>query len=299
MRKLILGLVLSLFNLPALAALNLFATVPEWGALAKEIGGERVQVFTATHALQDPHRIEARPSLLARARQADLLIATGADLEVGWLPVVQRESGNPRIQAGQPGFFEAANFVTRLDIPASIDRIHGDIHPGGSPHIHLDPRNLLKVASALAQRLAQIDPSGGAIYQARHQAFSDRLKSAIARWEKQTTPLKGVAVIVHHKSFTYLTHWLGMREVGALEPKPGIEPTSSHLSQLLKEQQTQSARMILRAAYQAEGPSNWLATKAGIAAVLLPYTVGGTTEASDLVGLFDDTIHRLLKGLRE
>lgn len=299
MRKLLMGLTLGVLSLPALAALNIFATVPEWGALAKEIGGDRVQVFTATHALQDPHRIEARPSLLARARQADLLLATGAELEIGWLPVVQRDSGNPRIQSGQTGFFEAANFVTRLDIPSSVDRIHGDVHPGGNPHIQLDPRNLFKVGAALAQRLSQIDPPGTADYQARLLAFNDKLKLGIARWEKQAAPLRGIPVLVHHKSFTYLTHWLGIREVGTLEPKPGVEPTSNHLAELLKGQQSQGARMVLRAAYQADGPSNWLASKARISPVLLPYTVGGTPEAGDLVGLFDDTLNRLLKGLRE
>lgn len=281
----------------AWAALNVFATVPEWGALAKEIGGNQVEVFTATHALQDPHRIEAKPSLLARARQADLLLATGADLEIGWLPVVQREAGNSKIQTGQAGFFEAANFVPRLDVPAVVDRAHGDVHPGGNPHIQLDPRNFLKIGEALSKRLAQLDPTHAATYQGNYTAFAEKWKAAISRWEKQAAPLKGVPVLVHHKSFTYLTTWLGIKEVGALEPKPGVEPSSSHLANLVAQQQSQPAKMVLRAAYQNDGPSKWISSKTGIQSVMLPYKVGGTPEANSLFGLFDDTLNRLLKGL--
>ncbi|MBL8459648.1 MAG: zinc ABC transporter substrate-binding protein, partial [Zoogloea sp.] len=161
--KLILRLaavVLALLALPAVAALNVFATVPEWAALAREIGGDRVQVFAATNALQDPHRIEAKPSLIARARSSQLVVATGADLEIGWLPMVLRESGNAAIQPGQPGYFEAAGAVRLIEVPARLDRADGDVHPGGNPHIQTDPRNILKVADALASRMSRVDPAG-------------------------------------------------------------------------------------------------------------------------------------------
>jgi len=298
MKNFIFGAFLALTVAFAHADLKVFATVPEWGALAKEIGGDKVRVYTATNAFQDPHRIEAKPSLLAQARQAQLLLAVGADLEVGWLPLVQRDSGNPAIQAGRPGYFEAASVVSRLDVPTSVDRAHGDVHPAGNPHIHLDPRNVLKVGEALARRMAELDAPNAATYQAGLTAFAGKWQVAMARWEKAAAPLRGVPVVVHHQSFVYLTRWLGMTEVAALEPKPGIEPTSSHLNALLARQQTTPARLILRTAYQPEGPSQWLAGKSGIPAVLLPYTVGGTPEAGDLVGLFDDTLNRLLKGLR-
>ncbi len=167
MKRLLLVL-LALAAMPALAALKVFATVPEWGALAQEIGGDQVQVFTATTALQDPHRIDAKPSLIARARSADLLIATGAELEIGWLPVVQRESGNSRIQSGQAGNFEAARHVAMLDIPARLDRADGDVHAGGNPHIQTDPRNFLPIAGALSKRLIQLDPTNTAHYQQQY-----------------------------------------------------------------------------------------------------------------------------------
>ena len=294
----ILLVVCLLLALPARADLNVFATVPEWGALAKEIGGDKVKVYTATNALQDPHRIEAKPSLLAQARRADLLVAAGAELEVGWLPLVVRDSGNAAIQVGRPGYFEAAAVVKRLDVPAVVDRAHGDVHPAGNPHTHLDPRNVQKVAEALAARMAEIDAANAASYQSNLKTFVAKWQAAIARWEKDATPLKGVPVLVHHQSFVYLLNWLGMKEVGTLEPKPGIEPTSSQLTGLVARQQSQPARMVLRAAYQQEGPSQWIAGKTGMPAIMLPYTVGGTSEAKDLFGLFDDSVQRLLKGLK-
>src|SRR5262245_16058586 len=147
MKKLLLAIVLFGAG-TAHAALNIFACEPEWGALAKELGGDQANVYVATTALQDPHRIEARPSLIARARNADLLVCTGAELEVGWLPLLQTQSGNSKIQAGQPGFFEAASVVPLLERPARVDRALGDVHPAGNPHLHLDPRNLGRVAAA-------------------------------------------------------------------------------------------------------------------------------------------------------
>jgi zinc/manganese transport system substrate-binding protein len=277
------------------AALNIFATVPEWGALAEELGGDKVKVYTATNALQDPHHVEARPSLIARARSADLVIATGAELEIGWLPLVLQQAGNPRVQPGAPGYFEGASAVSLLDKPQRLDRAEGDVHPFGDPHIQGDARNIARVAAPLAARMAQLDPPNAAQYQERYQRFSQRWNEAIARWEKQAAPLKGVPVVVQHKGFTYLEAWLGLNEVAALEPKPGIEPTTSHLSEVLARLQRQPAKMILRAAYQSDRPSQWLAERAKIPMVTLPFTVGGTEGARDLFGLFDDTIARLLK----
>ena len=282
---------------PAGAALQVFATVPEWAALVREIGGNKVSIFTATTALQDPHRIEARPSLLAQARRAQLVVATGADLEIGWLPLVLRDSGNAGIQRGQPGYFEAARHVTLLDVPVAPDRTQGDVHAAGNPHIQLDPRNLLKIGDALATRLGELDPPNAAAYRAGYQAFAGKWQAAIGRWEKEAAPLRGVPVLVHHASFLYLARWLGLKETGTLEPKPGVEPSSGHLSGLLARQQSAPARMVLRTAYQSDGPSLWISGKAGIPAVMLPFTVGGSPEAGDLFGLFDDTIRRLLKGL--
>ena len=191
MKKQIAVWLLALTALPAWASLNVFATVPEWGALAKEIGGDQVTIYTATTAFQDPHRIEARPSLLAQARRAQLLVAAGADLEIGWLPLVVRDSGNSAIQAGRPGYFEAASYVNRLDVPTVLDRAHGDVHAAGNPHTHLDPRNVLKVGEALAQRMAELDAANAALYQSGFKTFAGKWQVAMARWEKEGTPLRG------------------------------------------------------------------------------------------------------------
>jgi zinc/manganese transport system substrate-binding protein len=281
---------------PAHADLNIFATVPEWAALAQELGGGEVRVYSATNALQDPHHVEARPSLIAKARSADLVVATGAELEIGWLPLVIQQAANPKIRPGQPGYFEATSYVALRDKPTRLDRAEGDVHPQGDPHIQTDPRNIARVATELAARLAQLDPGHAAKYQARLAQFSARWNAAIASWEKQAAPLKGVPVIVQHKGFTYLEAWLGLKEVAALEPKPGVEPTTAHLSGVLEKLAATPAKMVIRAAYQSARPSEWIAERAKVNAVVLPFTVGGTDGAKDLFGLFDDTIARLLKG---
>ena len=279
---------------PALAALNIFACTPEWGALAKELGGEKANIYVATNALQDPHRVEARPSLIARARSADLVVCTGAQLEIGWLPLVLTQAGNAKIQVGQSGYFEAARSVVMQEVPATVDRSQGDIHPGGNPHIHLDPRNIAKVAVALSERMAQLDPPEAGNYRERTKAFLDRWQQATTRWEQQAAPLKGMPLVVYHKNMSYLIAWLGMREIGALEPKPGLPPTASHLSDLLALLQRDPAKAIVLAAYNDPRGGDWLSDHAKIRVLVLPFTVGGNARAKDLFGLFDDSIAQLL-----
>jgi zinc/manganese transport system substrate-binding protein len=278
----------------ALAALNILACEPEWGALARELGGDKVAIYTAATALQDVHRVDARPSLIARARNADLMVCTGAELEIGWLPLVQSQSGNPRIRSGQTGFFEASDFVELIEKPARLDRALGDLHSAGNPHIHLHPRNVAEIAAALGERMAELDPKEAAHYRLRTADFLDRWQRAMARWEKDAAPLKGLPLVVHHRDLTYLIAWLGMREVGSLEPKPGLPPSSAHLAELLGRLKQTPAKAVVRSAYSDPRPAEWLAQRAGIPAVMLPYTVGGSDQAKDLFGLYEDTLARLL-----
>lgn len=282
----------------ASAALNVFACEPEWAALTQELGGDKVSVYTATTALQDAHHIEARPSLIAKARSADLVICTGAELEVGWLPLLLSQSGNGKIQPGTPGNLEASNFVLKLEVPKLLDRAQGDIHPAGNPHFHLNPHNIAKMAEVITARLSQLDAANAATYQVRGKAFQERWQAAIQRWEQEGVPLKGVPVITHHKDMTYLIHWLGMREVGNLEPKPGLPATAGHLAELFSNMQRDPAKVILRTPFQDARPSELLASRAKIPAIVLPYTVGGTDKAKDLFGLFDDTLQRLLQAAK-
>lgn len=275
-------------------ALKVFACEPEWAALTRELAGDLASVYTATHALQDPHLVQAKPSLIAAVRNADLVVCTGAELEVAWLPVLLRQAGNPKVQAGQPGNFEAAASVRMLDLPTRLDRADGDVHVEGNPHIQTDPRNIGLVAVSLAQRLSQIDPTQARTYQARLADFNRRWGVALQRWSQDAAPLKGLPIVVQHQGFPYLENWLGLRQVTALEPKPGIEPSSSHLSAVLKQLQQQPAKMVIRAAYNDGRGTQWLAERSGLPVVVLPFTVGGNERAKDLFSLFDDTVARLL-----
>ncbi|MGA8863117.1 MAG: zinc ABC transporter substrate-binding protein [Gallionella sp.] len=298
MKKILFPFLLLLLSGNVHAALNVFACEPEWAALTQQLAGDKANIYTATGPLQDPHQVQARPSLIARARNAQLLVCTGAELEIGWMPVVLRESGNSAIQPGSTGNFSAAQYVTMLEVPTRLDRADGDVHPGGNPHIQTDARNFLPIADALSERLIQIDPANATYYRQRLAAFELKWRAAIANWEKQAAPLRDIAIVVHHKGFAYLNNWLGMNEVAELEPKPGLEPSAAYLGKVLGELQQHPARMVLRAAYQDERPSEWIADRAHIPAVNLPFTVGGTPQATNLFTLFDDTIQRLLAGLK-
>ena len=280
--------------LPAHAELRILATTADWGALATELGGDKVNVYTATSALQDVHQVNAKPSLVARARTADLVVANGADLEIGWLPVLVSESGNPKIRPGSPGYFEATKYVKLLDIPTSVDRSMGDVHPLGNPHIQLDPRNVAAVGKALTARLATLDPANAAYYQARGTDFQARWAQAITRWTSEGARLKGVPVVVIHSDQRYLLNWLGMVQLAAIEPKPGVPPSAGYLAELVTRLSANKPKMILRNAYNDPKAADWLSGKIGAPVVMLPFSVGGTPEAKDLFGLFDDTLRRLL-----
>ncbi len=292
--KTLLAVVLAAFAMPALAALTIFACTPEWGSLARELGGDKANVYTAATALQDAHRVEARPSLIAAARRADLVVCNGAELEIGWLPLVLSQSGNAKIQTGQPGYFEAASAVALIDRPARADRALGDVHVAGNPHLHLDPRNVARVAQALGERMARVDRSEAGHYTGRTKAFLDRWREATARWERDAAPLKGFPLVVYHKDLSYLIQWTGMREVGSLEPKPGLPPSTAHLAELLERLRQEPARAVVRSAYSDPRAAEWLSERAKIPSLTLPYTVGGSEKAKDLFGLYEDTLARLL-----
>jgi len=285
-------------SLPANAALKVLATTPDWGALTQELGGDKVNVYVATTALQDVHRVEAKPSLVARARSADLVVATGAELEVGWLPVLIQESGNANIQKGGRGYFEAASALRLLEVPAQVDRAMGDIHPDGNPHVQLDPHNIQAVAHALTARLSQLDPSQAAYYAARAKDFDTRWDAATKAWEAKAAPLKGSQVVIMHRDQVYLCHWLGLVEVASIEPKPGVPPTAAYLGTLVGKLTTTPAKLILLNAYNDPKAATWLSDRIHVPAVTLPFSVGGSPEAKDLFGLFDDTVNKLLAALK-
>jgi zinc/manganese transport system substrate-binding protein len=296
--RVFLAVALLALALPSDAALKVFACEPEWGALASELGGDKVSVYVATTALQDPHRIEARPSLIARARSADLMVCSGSELEIGWVPLLLTQAGNSRIQPGSPGFLEASQQVARIEIPKTVDRSMGDVHPGGNPHVHTDPRNIARVATVLAERLTQIDPANAETYKARAESFQARWQAAIQRWERDGARLKDVPVVVYHRDLSYFIRWMGMREAGSLEPKPGIPPTPAHLAELVEQMKRAPAKVIVYSPYNDARAAQFLSQRTGIPATQVPFTVGGSDRAKDLFGLFDDMIERLLAAVK-
>jgi zinc/manganese transport system substrate-binding protein len=293
-----LALLILAAALPANAAIKVLATTSDWAALTTEIGGDQVNVYTATSALQDVHRVDAKPSLVARARSADLIVASGAELEIGWLPVLIQESGNSKIRPGSPGYFEATSVLQLVDKPEHFDRALGDIHPQGNPHVQLDPHNIARVAKALSERLAQLDSAHAEYYQQREKDFDTRWQAAIQKWEAKAAPLKGAAIVVMHSDQSYLCRWLGMQQVAAIEPKPGMPPTAGYLGQLVTKLKAAPPKAILVNAYNDPKAANWLSERVNAPVIVLPFSVGGSTEAKDLFGLFDDTLNKLLAVLK-
>ncbi|MGD8801845.1 MAG: zinc ABC transporter substrate-binding protein [Gammaproteobacteria bacterium] len=257
----------------AQAALNVFACEPEWAALAKELGSDRLDIYSATTARQDPHRIEARPSLIAKARKADLMICTGAELEVGWLPLLLRRAGNARIQVGQPGHFLAYEYVSMLEVPEKLDRSLGDLHASGNPHIHTDPHNILLVAGHLSQRLQELDPDNSSHYQQRYREFESEWQNALNDWDERAAPAKGAKVVVHHDFWSYLLDWLNLHKLATLEPVPGVSPSSSHLAAVRQLLSSQQGVMIINTGYMSDRPVHWLAEQTDLPVVTLPASV--------------------------
>jgi zinc/manganese transport system substrate-binding protein len=293
-RQLVALLAACLLTASVQAKLNVFACEPEWAALTQELAGEHATVFAATHAGQDPHYVQARPSLIARLRSADLAVCTGAELETGWMPMLQRRARNPKVLPGKPGYFEATQQVALLEKPAKLDRAEGDIHGDGNPHIQVDPHRMLKVAKALSSRLQQLDPDNRSAYENRLQDFTTRWSASIERWQDQADGFKGKRAIVHHREWVYLLDWLGMQRAGSLEPKPGIPPNMSHLAELKKRQ----ADLIIISPANDAKPSAWLQEQTGTPVVVLPHTVGAVPNSEDLFGLFDEIIRRLSESAR-
>ncbi len=274
-------------------ALEVFACEPEWGSLVEELAGDNADVTVALTAFQDPHRLQARPSLIAAVRRADLIVCTGADLEIGWLPLLLRRAGNPKVQPGNPGYFLAAEYVRRIEIPASIDRAQGDVHPQGNPHIHLHPRNVERVAEALGERLGRVDPANDATYRSRLDDFLHRWGEARDRWEDRAMSLEGMRLASHHRSFSYLADWLDLDVVATLEPKPGIPPSGAQLAALLEQLTPNPPAGVIRTPYENEKPSQWLSDRLQIPEIMLPFTIGGSTDSVDLISLYDAMIKML------
>ena len=293
MKQLVIIVLFSVVSLQAKAGIRIFACEPEWASLAKELAGAKATIHSATTGLQDPHRITARPSLIAKMRRADLVICSGAGLEAGWLPLLVRKAGNPKVLPGQPGYLEASTLVNMREVPIRLDRSEGDVHPQGNPHIHTDPGNISRVAGAVAERLQHIDPANADHYVKRLQDFNTRWDAAIERWNGEAKSLSGMRVVTQHKSWIYLIEWLGLERVAVLEEKPGIPPGAGHLASIVQQLEDRPAKVIIRGAFQSPRASVWFSERSKLPVAVLPFTVGGNENASDLFSLFDETLRIL------
>jgi zinc/manganese transport system substrate-binding protein len=268
------AVLLGLLSLPARADLKVVTTLPDLAALAKAVGGEHVQVTALALPTQDPHFVDARPSLALDVNRADLLIAIGLELEIGWLPALQNGARNTRILTGSPGYIEAAAFVRPLlEVPTTrVDRSQGDIHMGGNPHFLYDPRAALAVARGIAERMASLDHENAAHYRANLEKFTAELEKARAGWEQRLAGLKGAPVVAYHRTTAYLAGWLGFETIAYLEPKPGIPPNPAHVAQVLGQARQRKARFVLQENYYPTSISKLVASK--IPAPLVLFTSG-------------------------
>ena len=273
------------------ATLNVFTCEPEWAALVKQLGGDRVDVYSATTAKQDPHHVQARPSLIAKARRADLLVCSGAELEIGWLPLLLRKAGNSRIASGDGRFF-AADYVEKLEIPQELDRRHGDVHATGNPHIHTSPVNILIIAEQLSERLAAIDSENAAHYRSAFSSFDAGWSEAMKRWQVRLSAIDGTRVVTHHRYWSYLNEWLGIELVATLEPVPGVSPSSSYLAGLIKTVEREEPAFIMYVDYVSDRPAEWLSERTGLQAIPLPSSVD-FQAGETLIQWFDALADRL------
>jgi zinc/manganese transport system substrate-binding protein len=276
------------------ADLRVVATTADLAAVAKSVGGARVDVVALSLPTQDPHFVDARPHLALDLARADLLIAVGLELEIGWLPTLQSGARNPKIQRGARGYLDCSTVVDKLEVPTTkVDRSMGDIHPGGNPHYMFDPRRVASVAAGIAQRMSELDPTHAAAYQRGAKAFQEQVAQARARWQQAASGLRGAKVLAYHKSLSYLADWLGLKVVEHIEPKPGIPPNPRHITHVLTVARTQGVKLIMQEGWYPRATAEMLAERAGVRLAVIP---GGPdfNHGQSYVAFMDAVVSRLV-----
>jgi zinc/manganese transport system substrate-binding protein len=274
-------------------------SIETFADLARAVGGANVSVESLARGYQDPHFVEAKPNLLVPLSKADLLVYAGLDLEIGWLPPLVVGSRNARIQAGAKGNLDASTAIDVLDVPAGkVDRAQGDIHPRGNPHYWLPPVNALKVAKEIAARLKELDPGHGADYDGNLQKLGALLKAKSADWSRKAAVLRGLKVVPYHKSWTYVSDWLGLREIGYVELKPGIPPDPKHLAELILRMKAESVRVLIIESFYNRGIAGQVADSAGAKMLVLPSDVGATAKIRSYPDLVDAVLDALVAGTK-
>jgi zinc/manganese transport system substrate-binding protein len=277
-----------------IAALHVVSSIPTLGSLAKEVGGARVEVESLGKGYQDPHFVEPKPSLMLVLNRADLLLHVGLELEIGWLPPLVLGSRNPKIQPGDVGNLDCSRSIPVLDIPTTkVDRSMGDIHPQGNPHYWLPPRNALILAQEIARRLEQLDPDGRDEYEKNLARFQARVAEKEKEWEPQVAKFRGMKIATYHKSWSYVSAWLGMEEIGYVEPKPGIPPDPQHLVRLISEMKADNAKLLLMENFYNKSVATLVAEKSGAHLLVLPTDVGAEPQITDWFTLVDAVLKSL------
>ncbi|MFH0977397.1 MAG: zinc ABC transporter substrate-binding protein [Spirochaetota bacterium] len=296
MKKAIISVIMLLCTLSAsYSEIRIAAAYPYIADVAAKIGGDRVKADALAPGNWDPHFVPAKPSLIAKLRNADLLIANGAELEIGWLPPVVRESRNAKIMQGAKGFLDLSDHIKLIDIPVNISRAKGDVHPSGNPHFCLDPANILLISKAVSDKLCEIDPAGAEYYKANQIKFSGIWNSKMIEWDKAMAPLKGSRVVQYHKIYDYFFKRYGMQSAGELEPLPGISPSSGHIARIIETIKAEKIRYIFNDVYHSTNPAELVAGKTGARVLVIPHDVGAVKEARDVVSLFDEIVRRITK----
>ncbi|KAF0173209.1 MAG: ABC transporter substrate binding component [Limisphaerales bacterium] len=289
---------LALLTGAAHARLNVVASLPDFASLAEDIGGDKVKVTSLAKGTEDAHFVDAKPSFIRVLNQADALIEGGAELEQGWLPPLVLNARNPRILPNAPGHIVLARGLKLLDVPTKLDRSQGDVHAAGNPHFNLDPGNFQAMAATIAEAFARLDAANAPHYAANLKRFNERLAGRLVEWDKLAVPLRGVKVITYHKSFDYLAARFGLEVFGQIEPKPGIEPTPTHINTLIPQAKSAGVKLVLMEPNRARKTPQFVADSIGARLVVCPGLVGGAPEAKSCFELIEFDLRALLKGLQ-
>lgn len=279
----------------AYAKFRVVTTYPYIADITKKIGKDKITVNALARGNRDPHHIVARPSLITKFRRADLLIINGAELEIGWMPPILRDSRNPRVQPGKTGFIELSSYFKLIQVPDKVSRAQGDIHPAGNPHFSLNPENILKIARIIKDRLSDLDSENSSFYKKNYKSFRSSWKKTLSNWKVSLQPLKDQKVIQYHRSLDYFIIYFGLKSVGELEPLPGIPPTSKHILKTIRKVKDKHVTLIINDVYHSTGPARLVSDKTGVKVVILPHDVGAVDEAKDIFSLFDEIVRRLKK----
>ncbi len=281
------------------APIKVVTTTEDLAAIAREVGGDRVDVAFLAKGVQDPHFLEAKPSLMLKLSRADLFVQVGLELEQGWVPPLLLGARNGKIQSGAPGFVDASRGITPLEVPAGpIDRSAGDVHLQGNPHLWLDPMNGKQIARNIAEGLKRVDPKGKELYDRNLTQFSERIDTALPRWQARMKPFEGAKVITYHNSWPYFLKRFGLAAAGYIEPKPGIPSSTSHLRELIELIPQEKVKVLLMEPYFSDQAPKFLAEKTGAKVVVLPPSVSASTGINDYFELFDHLTNRLAEALR-